>query len=422
MKHASFRDEAQAWLWAIRLQSLRDYLVIPYEGHPPLWYWLLKLQSLVMRFNEARWLGLAVAIANAALLWRLLPRQPVLYALILSTQTVLVFWGFFYRPYGLVLTFVLAALVMQREGRPIIGTWIMAVACGLHFFAGFVFAFWLAIQIRRRISLRRLALPALLALGFGLLAVLSAQGNPRGDLDLGNAIVGTLQIFTLPFQISSEPWQIWLLLMSAMIGIAFWRDRFLLLALTLSLLAFCLFGQFVYFLAEWHYGLITVLILTAFFLAGDTARIWPILVIMLPQAVNGLASAVSLLATPYSSALMAYEAVVADAGARLVPERNLVSWPDWVLTAPSALRDFEFISGDTGRVIGPTLYDDSRPEDFQPDPAILVRADTPYWLVCLRCEAALLTISASGLRAVEVFPPTAGNHAEALAVYRVEAN
>src|SRR4051794_26464344 len=38
--HSPWRDEAQAWLIA-ESKSLPDLLLLPGEGHPPLWYLLL---------------------------------------------------------------------------------------------------------------------------------------------------------------------------------------------------------------------------------------------------------------------------------------------------------------------------------------------------------------------------------------------
>lgn len=41
--HDPWLDEGQAWLWATTISSPIDFLIIPSEGHPPLWYWLLRL-------------------------------------------------------------------------------------------------------------------------------------------------------------------------------------------------------------------------------------------------------------------------------------------------------------------------------------------------------------------------------------------
>ncbi len=68
--HDPWTDEAQAWLWATNLSRWQDFLVIPGEGHPPLWYWLLKVVSLGLDFSQARFLTLPMAILNACLLAR----------------------------------------------------------------------------------------------------------------------------------------------------------------------------------------------------------------------------------------------------------------------------------------------------------------------------------------------------------------
>ncbi|MBU2531819.1 MAG: hypothetical protein KKB37_03700 [Alphaproteobacteria bacterium] len=420
LNHQSFRDEAQAWLWAAEFKSWQDYFVVPFEGHPPLWYWILKLLSFGLSFDQARWLTVILAVINGALLLRLLGDRSLLLVAILLSQFFVVFWGFFFRPYTLMLTLLLCALLAHRVGRPLLGTWLMALACGLHFLAGLFYALWLVHQLRARVPVRLLIWPSLLALVFGAFAVLSAMGNPRGGLDTNGTAFDALRIFALPFRLSGEPWLIWVGLMGTLIGIAFWRDKFLLAALLACLAAFCFFGAFVYGVAEWHFGFIPVLVLVAFLLGEERLPVWPVVGLMVPQFLNGLLHASVLLVVPYSSAEQAYAAIAADAGDALVSERNLISWPDFVLTAPSALHEFRYISGNTGNVIGPVVYSADRGDDLWSNPNKLPSAEPSYWIACRNCERLLESMKRTGFRASVVQEPTAGNNAEAIGAYRFD--
>ena len=60
--HVPWRDEGQAWLWAQALSAPAEFFAIPGEGHPPLWYWLLRGVSYVVDFNQARYLTLGGGI------------------------------------------------------------------------------------------------------------------------------------------------------------------------------------------------------------------------------------------------------------------------------------------------------------------------------------------------------------------------
>lgn len=184
--HNVWRDEGQAWLWAQALSSPWEFFVVPGEGHPPLWFWLLRGLSTFFTFDQARYLTLGVALLNALLLHRLLRGELLLLTLVLCTHVILQYWGYHFRPYGLVFTTILTALLLERAGRNIAATWVLAIACGLHFFSGLIFGLWLLVQLRRRTLIRHLIGPALLAAFFGLCAILSSlairKANPaRGS-------------------------------------------------------------------------------------------------------------------------------------------------------------------------------------------------------------------------------------------------
>lgn len=44
---------------------------------------------------------------------------------------------------------MLVAMLLQRTARSVAATRVMALACGFHFYAGFLFGFWLIMQWHR---------------------------------------------------------------------------------------------------------------------------------------------------------------------------------------------------------------------------------------------------------------------------------
>lgn len=417
-RHAPFRDEAQAWLWARELNRPQDWFAVPGEGHPPLWFWLLRGLSFVADFDHARLAGLVIAFANAVLLAILEWRKPLLVFAFLGSLLWLDYWGFNFRPYGLVLALSLAAILLDKRGRPVLATWLLAIACGLHFFAGFVFAMWLVARLGRGLARRAAAAPALLALCFGALAILSGAGNPASALDFSHLAARMLATVAAPFQPAGLPaWPI-AIAIAALAAIGLRHDRRTLFWLLAIVLSFALFTSLVYGRMPWHQGFIVLLLLMGFELARPLAPRWPLVLAMLPQVMFGAFHLAQLREPPAQGEYSALAAVTADAGGKIDSEHRLVAWPDFVLTAPAASFAFRYLDATSGRLLGPVNWRERKSQ--RPDPALLARIPTPYWLVCLRCPAALETIEGLGLSAVPLVEGTT-DFGEQVGAYRIES-
>lgn len=399
MGHDPWRDEAQAWLWARALSSPSEFFVVPGEGHPPLWFWVLRGMSHVVDFNQARYLTLGVALLNAVLLARLLRGEVLLLTLMLCSHVVMQYWGYHFRPYGLVLTCFLTALLLERSGRRVAATWALAIACGLHFFAGLIFAFWLLLQLHRRMPLRQLVAPAVLAALFGLSAVLSGMGNPEAEPTTRKFLQIIIFNFAWPSPLPGVRELPAAAATVALLCFGLWRQK-LILALVLGLtLTFAIGSAVFYGQSPWHSAFLMMLSFIAFMLAGPTAPRWVLMVLLTPQALVGVAISKERLTDPSWTRPDVYAAVVADAGPGFDPSTQLVGWQDFMLSPAAAVHDITYQSGNNGEVIGPVDWR-SRVED-RLDPILTTHA-TPYWLVCGECDLALAFIAAGGLKAMEL--------------------
>lgn len=391
--HSPWRDEGQAWLLVERLAWPGDFLVIPGEGHPPLWYWLLAALHAVTGFDQARYVTLLVALVNAVLLLRLLRNDLLLLTLLLFGIVVAQYWGLNFRPYGLVLTLVLGALLLDRQGRPLAGTWLLALACGLHFFSGFLFAFWLLAQLRRGMDWRALLAPSLLAALFGVSAILSAAGNPAGTPSTDHFIAEIS--YALAWPLTWPPLRTWPLALAslALIAIGLWRDKLLLAALLALMLAFAIGTSVLYGQSAWHSAFMMVMTLMAFLLAGGKARRWALLVLLVPQALVGIAITSNRLQEPAWAKPDVYAAILADAGPDFDPARQLIAWQDFMLTATAASRGITYISGNNGELLGPIDWRRRRENQIAP---IVLANPGPYWLVCGECNRVLEALARAG--------------------------
>ena len=414
--HDPWRDEGQAWLWAQALSSPAEFFVVPGEGHPPIWFWLLRGLSSFLNFDQARYFTLGVALLNAVLLHRLLGRELLLMTLVLCTHVVLQYWGYHFRPYGLVFTTIIAALLLERAGRNVAATWLLALACGLHFFAGLIFGFWLLVQLQRRTPLRHLAGPAILAALFGLSAVLSALGNPEGAPTTRKF----LEIIT--FNLAwPTPWPALRQLPVAVVTIGLlcyglWNQKLMLGLLLALMLAFSIGSAVFYGQSPWHSAFLMMLTFVAFRLAGPNARQWVLMVLLAPQALAGVAVSKERLFEPHWTRPDIYGAVVADAGPGFDPSKQLLAWQDFMLTPTAATRGITYLSGNNGTLLGPVDWR-QRIED-RVDP-ILGAHPVPYWLVCGKCEPALAVIAAAGLSATEL-ASTVNFDDGPIAAYRID--
>lgn len=393
--HDPWIDEAQGWLVAKSLSRPLDFLVIPSEGHPPLWFWLLRALSLMLDFSPARLLMPIVAMVNAYLLSRLWRNDVVLLTLVLFSFVVLQFWGYHFRPYGLVFTALLSALLLDRNGRPVAATWCLAIACGFHFFAGFLFAFFLIWQWQKRTKLTHLVPPAVLAAAFGISAVLSGLGNSTIDQPLDNVIDGTLSNLGWLGMFAALRVPSVALVTLALLIYGFWAKPVVLATLLALLVTFAVATSRVYNLYPWHFAFMTMLCLMAYVWAGEKAKRWVILAILAPQTIVGAWAIVERLSHPVWLQPNLYAVIRANAGPDFSPETQLVAWPDLVGLATAAAEDIQFISGNTGETLGPINWRSWKERTI--DKRVL-DVPRPYWLLCADCEVILDLLEENGMR------------------------
>ena len=397
--HAPWRDEAQAWLWAQSLASPTEFLVVPGEGHPPLWFWLLRGLSTVIDFNQARYLTLGIALLNALLLARLVRGEVLLLTLMLCTHVVMQYWGYHFRPYGLVFTCLLSALLFERAGRIGAATWVLAIACGLHFFAGVIFGFWLLVQLRRDTPIRQLIAPAVLAALFGISAILSGLGNPEGEPT--TKAFFEIVVFNLAWPV---PWPDMRQLPVAAVTIGLicyglWHAKFMLGVLLSLMLVFAIGSAVFYGQSPWHSAFMMMLTFVAFMLAGTHARRWVLMLLLSVQAVAGVAVSKERALDPSWTRPDIYGAILADAGPDFDPASQLVGWQDFMLSPTAAVHGIVYRSGNNGDLLGPVDW--RRRVEDNVDP-ILATHPTPYWLVCGQCIRPLLAIFAADLTATNL--------------------
>lgn len=130
-RHEPWFDEWQAWLIARDSSSLGGVLTNSrYEGHPPLWYFLLWVVSRVSRDVLAMQLAnAAIAAATAAvILWRA-PFPRLVCAALVFGYFPLYEYGTISRSYGLSL--LLVVLVCAEASRPHRRTLVLSVLLGL---------------------------------------------------------------------------------------------------------------------------------------------------------------------------------------------------------------------------------------------------------------------------------------------------
>lgn len=395
--HDPWIDEAQAWLQAITLAHPLDFFIVPGEGHPPLWYWLLRLISLGTDFNHARVLTLGIALLNAVLLARLLRGHLLTLAMMLGTFVVLQFWGYQFRPYGLVFTCLITALLLDRRGHSLAATWILAIACGLHFFAGFLFAFWLAWQWQRGTALKSLVPPALLALAFGAMAIISGLGNQTVGVAEQGFLAGIVQNLAWAGMITSLRGLPTALLTFGLLIYALRRTPVLLAVLLALLVTFAIATAAIYGKYPWHTAFMTMLCFMAFMVAGlDRQRELILAIVLMPQVVVGLIAATTRLQDPVWQKPDLYAAMRQDAGPQFHPETDLVAWPDLAGIALAAENGISIINGNDGTLLGPVQWR-TRQED-RIDPSLTTKAG-PYWLICTDCAPILDVLTAAGRQA-----------------------
>lgn len=392
--HDPWVDEAQAWLWATTLSRPIDFFILPGEGHPPLWYWLLRALSGVLDFNQARYVVLPIVFLNAFLLMVLLRGQFLLLAMMLLSFSILHFWGYHFRPYSIVLLLTLGALLLDRHGRPLAATWALAVACGFHFFAGFLFAFWLVWQLKKGTPLRTLLAPALLAAVFGALAVLSGLGNAGLVPPPGGLLAATLSNLAWSAMLPEWRHPVVALLTLGVLGFGLRKEPLLLATLLVLLLVFSLATAAVYGRYPWHFAFMTMLCFMAFTLTAPRSAAWVMPLLLVVPMIQGISSAELRLTTPVWSEPDLYQLIRTDAGPGFDPARQLVAWPDIVGLATAAVEDITLIGGNNGALLGPVDWRQSAMTRIDPGLLVLPR---PYWIICAQCTFLLERLEAGGL-------------------------
>ena len=398
--HDAWVDEAQAWLLATKLTNPLDLLILPGEGHPPLWHWLLRSISAVLDYNHARYLNTGIAILNAVLLYRLLRSEVMLLVLMLFSFAVLQYWGYHFRPYPLVFTCVISALLLDRANRPVASTWVLALACGLHFFCGLFFAFWLVWQASKGTPVLKLLPPAILAALFGASAILSGLGNPTAGPETGDLLTDTFQI--LSWAVMLEPIRGPLAALIIVVALIFaLRDRPVMLVTLLALLiSFSVAAGLIYGRSPWHAAFQTMLCFIAFMAAGmNRARRWVLIALLVPQVAVGLVVVTQRLSEPGWAKDDLYAIVRADAGAGFNPETDLVGWPDMVIPEWAAENGIRMINGNNGQLADAIVWRDHTPKVVAP--SVLAKA-RPFWMICIRCGPVLDAFRAQGATPVKI--------------------
>jgi hypothetical protein len=191
--HEPWFDEAQSWLLA-RDSSLGDLLntYLRYEGHPPLWYLLLKIPtSLGLPYKSINFVGALIALTGVILLLSNREIPLVVKALLPFNFFVAYQYTIVSRSYVLILPLLLGILAIYRERRQRLWTFVvlLVLLCqvSLHgtSIAGALVVLY-TWDVRREIPKGAELRKHLLALGVLLLNVAAIAWilRPPGDLSI----------------------------------------------------------------------------------------------------------------------------------------------------------------------------------------------------------------------------------------------
>jgi hypothetical protein len=136
ISHVHWRDELQALLIAQESSSLADLFAnLRYEGHPALWYVVLRAASLLERSPAVLTVvQVVVALATLSLLWRFAPFPLWMKAAAGTSYFLLYEYGTIARSYGIGVVLVFAFMAMRH--RPVAWLILALVAnVALHFAA-----------------------------------------------------------------------------------------------------------------------------------------------------------------------------------------------------------------------------------------------------------------------------------------------
>ena len=216
LHHEMWRDEIQSWLLARDSVSLRSlFHSLHYEGHPSLWYLLLRPIARTVR--DPRWIqpiALVFSCCSVYLFARFAPFSRLIRVLFAFGYFVVYGWTIVARSYGIALTLAVLLCVLLTRPKPRYGAAaivmallantsvygsMMVVACVIGLLADALFT---ARSAQRRDRVRRVALPAIVGIAAVLLA--AAQVWPASDNNfLGPGLAGTSH--TNDFDVAARP-------------------------------------------------------------------------------------------------------------------------------------------------------------------------------------------------------------------------
>ena len=176
--HEPWRDEAQTWLMGRDATLAETFALLPYQGHPALWYLMVRvLVRLGFPYYSMGFLHGLLAVANAFLVLRFAPFPRLTRALLVFS-----FWMFWMyaveaRVYavGLLLLFLIAWRYPRRHEQPLVHGLLIFLLfnSNLHmaFLAGALAAAF-GVEILARKAWTRDRLAALGLMGLGAVALL----------------------------------------------------------------------------------------------------------------------------------------------------------------------------------------------------------------------------------------------------------
>jgi hypothetical protein len=132
LRHEMWRDELQAWLLARDAVSLRDlFHQLRYEGHPALWYLILRPVTAFSRDpGWIQWLSLAAGALSVYVFARFAPFSRVVRVLFAFGYFVVYGYTIVARSYALemLLLLVLCAAIASRRSRFVVGLLLILIA------------------------------------------------------------------------------------------------------------------------------------------------------------------------------------------------------------------------------------------------------------------------------------------------------
>lgn len=314
--HEPWRDEWQALQIAVQSPTLADLFDnLRYEGHPPLWYFTLRLLSAIVGPQAALATAMAlIALAGQALILAGSPFSRAERLMLAASEFLLFEYFTISRSLSLGVLLILAALALWRHRT----VWIPIALLPLCDFQFGVISIAFALLQWRDKRLWRPGVAFWLMLGlFAAWSVRPAAGMvppdfPRGFAIESGAFLDRLGSVLFPLQWDQGiRWNSTLPgVLAPICGTAFlvfawvqtrgdWPQRLVLFGFILTS---WLFSTLVYGLSIRHVLLIAVLYVALQWLAAPRARTWGWRVWLLGGAICGLTTAAAALSVPFDAA------------------------------------------------------------------------------------------------------------------------